>query len=138
MDSLKNFISECADVKQDVVDEKEDIQASGSVGGFLLITGCHDFENATSKSPEGLDEPHVIKLPSKIRQSFSSSSSFHSFFLSIEGKLYAVGRNDHGQLGRKNLFQYTLTCFNFFFLLIIVCITKFFRDWRHSYLFLSS
>lgn len=99
MDSLKNLMTSHSE-------KDEEIAAVGPVGGTLLITGCHDYENATSKTPEGLDEPHKILLPHAIKQSFSSSSSFHSFFLSENGILYAVGRNDRGQLGTGDIVTY--------------------------------
>lgn len=100
MDSIRNLISECGESSSTAEDKgvKEE-EASVSEGGTLLITACHDFDNATSKGALGLEEPHVIRLPHSIRQSFSSSSSHHAFFLSAEGRIYAVGRNDHGQLG---------------------------------------
>ena len=100
MDSIRNLISECGDSNSTAEDkEVKEEAASVNEGGTLLITACHDFDNATSKGALGLEEPHVIRLPHSIRQSFSSSSSHHAFFLSAEGRIYAVGRNDHGQLG---------------------------------------
>ena len=101
MDSLKNFISECGEAKSAAGVEPVALVEAVTNTGTLLITACNDFENATSKTPLGLEEPHVIQLPGTIRQCFSSSSSFHSFILSGEGKLYAFGRNDRGQLGKQ-------------------------------------
>mmetsp|Transcript_13778 Transcript_13778/g.13317 ORF Transcript_13778/g.13317 Transcript_13778/m.13317 type:complete len:493 (+) Transcript_13778:92-1570(+) len=100
MDSLKSLMASSSESNVEVADVK------AVAGGTLLMTGCHDYENATSKAPEGLDEPHKIVLPHAVKQSFSSSSSFHSFFLSVEGILYAVGRNDHGQLGTGDIITY--------------------------------
>ena len=100
MESLKNFISECSEAKTAAVGEIPDVlEKPESTAGILLITACNDFDNATSKTPLGLEEPHVIQLPHAIRQCFSSSSSLHSFLLTAEGRLYVFGRNDHGQLG---------------------------------------
>ena len=102
MDSIRNLISECGE-SNSTTEDKEVIEEAASANdeGTLLITACHDFDNATSKGALGLDEPNIIRLPHSIRQSFSSSSSHHAFFLSVEGRIYAVGRNDHGQLGRN-------------------------------------
>ena len=103
MESLKNFISECGEAKDAVVDKVEIPAVKPEpTAGQLLITACNDFDNATSKAPLGLEEPHLIQLPHAIRQCYSSSSSLHSFLLSEEGKLYTFGRNDHGQLGKLN------------------------------------
>jgi alpha-tubulin suppressor-like RCC1 family protein len=67
--------------------------------GHLLMAGCNDWDNATSKSPQGLDGPHKIVLDRPVVDAFSSSSSMHEFVLAADGSLFAVGRNDHGQLG---------------------------------------
>jgi len=65
-----------------------------------VLACCLDFDNATSKDVEGLVTPHVLRLPVPIAASFSSSSSLHCFFLSACGRrLWAMGKNDRGQLG---------------------------------------
>jgi alpha-tubulin suppressor-like RCC1 family protein len=81
---------------------KQQEQESPPEGGSLLIFGSVDWENATSKTCEGLDSPHVITDPtfhSKVLKTFSSSSSRHFFILLLDGTLYAMGLNDRGQLG---------------------------------------
>lgn len=108
MESVKNFIRECAEEKNNLSGKEEEETASNEpLGGTLIITACHDFDNSTAKTVIGLDEPHTIRLPHSIRQCFSSSSSHHAFILSVEGNLYSVGRNDHGQLGTKQLYLMT-------------------------------
>ena len=102
METVKNFLSECANDKNVAKGEEDDETPNNEPqGGTLIITACHDFDNSTAKGVTGLDEPHIIRLPHSIRQSFSSSSSHHAFILTIEGNLYSVGRNDHGQLGTQ-------------------------------------
>jgi hypothetical protein len=102
MESIKNFISECGEAPPATNQSEETESTKAEVlGGTLMITACHDFDNATSKTALGLDEPHAIRLPHSIRQCFSSSSSHHAFILSVNGHLYSVGRNDHGQLGKS-------------------------------------
>ena len=56
-------------------------------------------DNATSKNAIGLDSPHVVDIGSPVVRTFSSSSSLHMFVLSHDGKLFGMGKNDHGQLG---------------------------------------
>jgi hypothetical protein len=105
MESIKNFISECGEAPP-ATDQNDETESPRPelLGGTLMITACHDFDNATSKTAVGLDEPHAIRLPHSIRQSFSSSSSHHAFILSVDGHLYSVGKNDHGQLGESSAF----------------------------------
>lgn len=105
MESIKNFISECGEAPP-ATDQNNETESPRPelLGGTLMITACHDFDNATSKTAAGLDEPHAIRLPHSIRQCFSSSSSHHAFILSVDGHLYSVGKNDHGQLGESTAF----------------------------------
>ena len=67
--------------------------------GLLLIAGCHDWDNSTSKTAQGLDGPHLLDLGGMVSRCFSSSSSCFSFFLLADGRLFAIGSNSHGQLG---------------------------------------
>lgn len=67
--------------------------------GQMMLSGCNDWENSTSKSPAGLDKPHRVDLGGEVDKVFSSSSSMHEFVLMADGSLCAMGRNDHGQLG---------------------------------------
>jgi alpha-tubulin suppressor-like RCC1 family protein len=117
MDALRNFVTECGgssssnsnnsdsvnavagDIKPPEENSSQNVLPSTPTAGTLLITACIDFDNATSKTPVGLDTPHVIALKKRIVKAFSSSSSMHSFFLAEDGGIYAMGRNDHGQLG---------------------------------------
>ena len=71
-----------------------------TAASVILVAGCIDFDNATAKAPAGLEVPHAIRLGVRIVQAFSSSSSLHCFFLA-EGKrkVFAIGKNDRGQLG---------------------------------------
>ena len=65
--------------------------------GMILLAGCIDFDNS-SKTPEGLDEPHCIDLGVPISKSYSSSISLHMFFVSMDAKrVFVMGKNDHGQ-----------------------------------------
>ena len=67
--------------------------------GMILLAGCIDFDNS-SKTPEGLDEPHCIDLGVPISKSYSSSISLHMFFVSMDAKrVFVMGKNDHGQCG---------------------------------------
>ena len=68
------------------------------LSGDFLLSGCNDWTNSTSKTPGGLDEIHRVELGSKVKSSFSSSSSMHSFLLMADGSIRGMGRNDHGQL----------------------------------------
>ena len=86
--------SSSAAVQQPVV-----AAAPASAASVILVAGCVDWDNATNKAPAGLEVPHAIRLGVKIVQAFSSSSSLHCFFLA-EGKrtVFAMGKNDRGQL----------------------------------------
>jgi alpha-tubulin suppressor-like RCC1 family protein len=96
-ESKNNNISTASDsqLNNAIAGEKEEINMETE----LIICGCVDWENATSKSPFGLDVPHRMSFPSPVKKVFSSSSSLHSFFLLQDNSVYALGRNDHGQLG---------------------------------------
>lgn len=67
--------------------------------GQMLLSGCNDWENSTSKSPAGLDKPHRVDLGAEVSKVYSSSSSMHEFILMADGSIRAMGRNDRGQLG---------------------------------------
>lgn len=68
--------------------------------GDLVLVGCIDWDEATtSKAPKGLDTPHRLQFPSPVAGTFSSSASTFFFVLLADGSLYAMGRNNHGQLG---------------------------------------
>lgn len=84
-----------------IVSDKSAVSAdsAASVSRYLLIAGCNDWENATTKSPIGLDGPHLIKLDAHVSATYSSSSSLHLFIVDTSGSLYCCGRNESGQLG---------------------------------------
>lgn len=69
------------------------------IGGKLLLIGCNDWEAMTTSKPAGLEVPHLIDLGAPVLKTFSSSSSMHCFILLADGRLFSMGRNDHGQLG---------------------------------------
>jgi alpha-tubulin suppressor-like RCC1 family protein len=71
--------------------------------GSLLLSGCTDWGNSTSKAPAGLEEIHRVNVGSDVRSIYSSSSSMHEFTVLADGKVMAMGRNDHGQLGTGDL-----------------------------------
>lgn len=75
------------------------VDTAPAASGTLLIAGCHDWENSTSKTAQGLDGPHIIDLGCPVFKCFSSSSSCFSFFLLSDGRLFGIGSNSHGQLG---------------------------------------
>ena len=85
--------------------EQRDDNSKELSSGILLMAGCVDWDNATAKTAQGLDEPHRIKCSSKnssdlsVRCAYSSSSSQHAVFWMSDGSLQAVGKNDKGQLG---------------------------------------
>ena len=72
--------------------------------GYLLLTGCNDWESMTSQKPLGLDSPHLIKLKSPVANVFSSSNSAHFFLVLDSGELYGCGNNLRGQLGLNDKF----------------------------------
>lgn len=55
----------------------------------------------------------------------ASISTYHSLFLDNQGKVYAVGHNKYGQLGRRNYFFFLKFCFRFMIWLMS-------RHWRHQ------
>jgi Regulator of chromosome condensation (RCC1) repeat len=67
--------------------------------GDLLITGCNDWDNMTSREASGLEVPHLIRLKAPVSRVFSSSSSCHLFLTLNTGDLYSFGKNSNGQLG---------------------------------------
>lgn len=52
------------------------------------------------RSPD-LPSPHILRdvAHEKMVRVFSGHSACHAFFLNDQGDLYALGRNEHGQLG---------------------------------------
>jgi alpha-tubulin suppressor-like RCC1 family protein len=119
MDILNTFLLECnasavtanapmdassAEAKppslEQVADEKKAEEARLlRAGGELLIAGCTDWDNSSSKGVQGLPGPHIIRLGSPVIKAFSSSSSCFAFFLLQDGRLFAMGSNSSGQLG---------------------------------------
>ena len=99
---LQNFIEESNDdtvqVAASSVSKDTEIAkvVQSPLAGHMLLGGCNDWENATSKTPAALDSVH---RGAKVHKVFSSSSSMHEFVLMKDGSLRAMGRNDHGQLG---------------------------------------
>lgn len=87
-----------AEVKDSAGGVKEEASAPVN-SGLLLIAGCHEWDNSTSKTAQGLDGPHLLDLGGMVSRCFSSSSSCFSFFLLADGGLFAIGSNGHGQLG---------------------------------------
>lgn len=71
--------------------------------GVLLIAGCHEWDNSTSKTAQGLEGPHRLELGGLVSKCFSSSSSCFSFFLLADGRLLAIGTNGRGQLGVNDI-----------------------------------
>lgn len=80
--------------------------APSIVGGKLLLFGSIDWENASSKSCEGLPSPHLINFHIPVLKTFSSSSSKYFFILLLDGTLYGMGSNDSGQLGTGDSISY--------------------------------
>lgn len=103
---LGDFIAECSDASSEPisakVESKEDAKSPKEDQCELLIGGCVDWENMTTKNCQGLDNLHRLIFPAKIRKVFSSSSAMHFFVVLDDGSLYAMGRNDCGQLGTAN------------------------------------
>jgi alpha-tubulin suppressor-like RCC1 family protein len=90
--------------------EKETVVAPANAG-ILLMAGCNDWDNAASKTAEGLDGPHMLDLGGLVSRCFSNSSSCFSFFLLTDGRLFAIGNNSHGQLGvGSNLGTHNTPC----------------------------
>lgn len=73
--------------------------SEASSGGNLLLAGCVEWDSMTSKSPSGLANLNKLSFPSPVTKCFSSSSSPFAFVLLQDESLYAIGCNDHGQLG---------------------------------------
>lgn len=69
----------------------------------LLFIGLNDWDTLLSNNPTGLDEYHHIKFPTSVKHVFSSSTSFHFFVMTKDESLFAMGKNDHGQLGTGDL-----------------------------------
>ena len=67
--------------------------------GILLIGGCINWSDMTSKGIEGLNEYHQIKFEFKVIKTFSSAFSMHFFILLENNDLYSMGQNKSGQLG---------------------------------------
>lgn len=108
MNILENFISENTSLSAASTDsssehnEKMDAATaapSEPMGGDLLISGCCDWLHMTAKSAVGLDLPHRVLLPALVQATFSSPSSTHLFLLLSDHSLFAMGKNDRGQLG---------------------------------------
>lgn len=114
MDILKNFMKEAGaaptggtgEPHADAVAATQTGDSSSRAGtggtgvaGQLLVAGCVEWDQMTSKSPPGLSGPHYLPFPSLVKKAFSSSSSPFAFVLLQDGSLYAMGCNDHGQLG---------------------------------------
>lgn len=115
---MNELLSECAAEKASSSTAQKISSAEpepASEGGILLITACNDFENMSSKQATGLDVPHSMLLKAKFVKSYSSSSSMHSFSVTDDGKIYAMGRNDRGQLGlgHQTLVNYPVLMQNF-------------------------
>ena len=73
---------------------------SSANGGLLLLTGSNDWDAVYSNITSGWDQYHYVTgLPSPVVSTFSSSASMHFFILLQDGSLFAMGKNDHGQLG---------------------------------------
>jgi alpha-tubulin suppressor-like RCC1 family protein len=105
---LDSFISESTkDAPVSTSGAKEDAKAGTTLkqpnAGAMLLSGCTDWGNSTSKAPAGLEEVHRVNVGSDVMSLFSSSSSMHEFSLLVDGKVMAMGRNDHGQLGTGDL-----------------------------------
>ena len=105
MDALNQLLNEAAAATGGAADSKPaaaktTAEDEGNLGaGVIVLAGCIDFDN-TSKTPAGLEEPHCINLGVQISKSFSSSSSLHMFFVSMDAKrVFVMGKNDHGQCG---------------------------------------
>ncbi|GAK66247.1 RCC1/BLIP-II [Moesziomyces antarcticus] len=81
--------------------------------GRVLVTGGIDWptlgRKATKNGPPlsvnpdhpDLPAPHILRSVSNVRMKriFSSHSSCHAVLLSVDGDVYIIGRNEHGQCG---------------------------------------
>jgi alpha-tubulin suppressor-like RCC1 family protein len=102
MNPLDQFLEEHSHLRADGEAKSADVQQSVEKSGTLLISGCVDWDNATSKTALGLDGPHTVDVGSPVIRTYSSSSSLHLFIQSSEGKLFGLGKNEHGQLSTGN------------------------------------
>ena len=63
--------------------------------GSLAITGSYEWnENLSNleKSPNSLEEPHIIPCSFRTKHIFTSSSSLHTFILDENDVLYSFGK----------------------------------------------
>lgn len=106
MDILQKFMEESAaglsqNVKaSDLLEENSlpNVKIEESSEGSLIISGCMDWMNTLS-NVVGLESPHLIKFNTPVRETFSSSSSFHLFVCLTNDDIYVMGKNENGQLG---------------------------------------
>lgn len=99
MNPLDQFLQEHSNLRSAECESKlTDAQERVEKSGTLLLSGCVDWDNATSKAALGLDGPHAVDLGSPVIRTYSSSSSLHLFILTSDEKLYGLGKNEHGQL----------------------------------------
>ena len=91
-------------------DEGDGVITPPSIPGNLLLACCNDWDNTTSKKPEGLESPHLLDLGCPVSKCFSSSSSCFFFCLLSDGRLFGMGNNSHGQLGVGNTITQKSPC----------------------------
>lgn len=75
-----------------------EVQVDIDAYNYLVVCGCVDFDNMTSKAAAGLDVPHIIPLPKSVSKCWTSSSSSHFFIVLHTGEILAMGKNSNGQL----------------------------------------
>jgi alpha-tubulin suppressor-like RCC1 family protein len=107
---LSNFLDEHKEETPVVKPAAESKAESTNVKcGKLLVGGCLDWDKATSKAAEGLDGLSLIDLGGDVRKTFSSGNSLHCFILMEDSIVYAMGKNDRGQLGLGGKSKDTVT-----------------------------